>query len=302
LTLPGAAEGLKYYLLPHEQWFSYLTLPSTWIKAYTQVFFSLSVGFGIMFAYGSFLRRETNIVRNAFIIGISDSLTALIAGLAVFGCLGYLSTDAGGGKPISEWMDSSLGIVFIAYPTLISLIPFGKFLGAVFFVMLLLLAIDSAFSLVEAAVKPLEDKFGWSHKRAMFSVCALGFLLGFPFMFHNGLFWFDTLDHFMNHLGLAVACLVECAVFGHVYHTTRVRRELMEDRQNHLGPWWAWMIRYVAPAVLFVLLLWEFVDRFKGSYEGYGRKLEFYAGWAALFAIGIAAVIFTLVRDRDHQT
>jgi len=301
LTLPGAAEGLRYYLLPHEQWFSYLIKPSTWIQAYTQVFFSLSVGFGIMFAYGSFLTRKTNVVRNAFIIGICDSLTAMIAGLAVFSCLGYLATPEGGGKPISDWMDSSLGIVFIAYPTLISLIPGGSVLGAVFFIMLLLLAIDSAFSLVEAAVRPLEDKFGFSHKRAMFSVCGLGFLLGIPFMFQSGLYWFDTLDHFMNHLGLAVACLVECAVFGHVYHTTRIRRELLEDRRNHLGPWWGWMIRYVAPAVLFALLLWESLDRINGSYADYGRTVEFYGGWAALFAIGAGGLWFTLAKGRNHH-
>lgn len=301
VTLPGADVGLAYYLVPRGNWYVYLQRPETWIQAYTQVFFSLSIGFGIMFAYGSFLKRETNIVRNAFIIGISDSLTAIVSGLAVFSCLGYLSTPEGGGIPISDWMASSLGIAFTAYPKLIGLIPGGSVLGPLFFVMLLLLAIDSAFSLVEAVIKPIEDKFGWSHKRAMFTVCGLGFACGIPFMFQSGLFWFDTLDHFMNQFGLAMACLLECLVFGHVYHTTRIRRELLEHRENHLGAWWGWMIRYVAPAVLAGLLMWEVMARVEGSYEGYGRVTEFYGGWAALIGLAVVATVLTVVRGKKES-
>ena len=309
VTLPGAATGLEYYLLPKGDWLAFLFKPDTWIQAYTQVFFSLSIGFGIMIAYGSFLTRETDIVKNAFIIAFSDVLTAFVAGLAVFACLGHLA-EGDNGIPISDWMDSSFGIAFVAYPTLISSIKGGFILGALFFLMLLMLATSSAFSLVEASVAPLEDKFGWSHKKAMFSVCALGFCLGIPFMFHSGIFWFDTLDHFMNHFGLVLACLFECIIVGYVYSTDRVRRELLEHRENRLGAWWGWMIRYVTPVILLALLGWEITKRFLGPYPlamedptgpagGYGRAVEFLAGWLALLLAAAVALVLTLAPGKQ---
>ncbi len=301
VTLPGASEGLAYYMSPRGEFLTFLMRPSTWIAAYTQVFFSISVGFGIMFAYGSFLKKGTNIVRNAFIIAISDALTAIIAGLAVFGCLGYLANLPEGATPISAWMDSSLGIAFVAYPQLINLIPGGMIFGPLFFIMLLMLAVDSAFSLVEGCTAAFEDKYGWSHHRAMLLICGFGFILGIPFMFQTGLYWFDTLDHFMNHFGLMFACIVECLVFGYVYRSGRIRRDLLDHHDNKLGPWFDYLVRYVSPVVLVGLLVWEIVDRAKGSYEGYGRTTEFYGGWLMLIFIGVGALVFTLLKRRKSE-
>ena len=93
-------------------------------------------------------------------------------------------------------MGSSLGICFVAYPTLISTLKGGMFFGPLFFIMLLALAVDSAFSLVEGVVTPIEDKFGWSYRKALLVVCGVSFALGIPFTFQSGLFWFDTVDNF----------------------------------------------------------------------------------------------------------
>ena len=299
LTLDGAKIGLSYYLVPQGDWWRFLLSGETWIQAYTQVFFSLSIGFGIMFAYGSFLDRETDIVKNAFLIGIADALTAFVAGLAVFSALGHLALPGEGSIPISDWMDSSLGIAFVAYPMLISAIPFGSILGPLFFLMLLLLAVDSQFSLVEASVKPLEDKFGWNHRKALFVVCGFGFVLGIPYMFQSGLYWFDTIDHFINHVGIAAGCLIECLVFGYVYRSRRIRAELLEHRENHLGAWWDWMIRYVSPVVLISLLGYEIDQRIGKSYGEYGRTVEALAGWGAIGLIVVIAAVLTLLKGKE---
>ena len=298
MTLPGAFDGLKYYLFVQDQW-SFLLKSKTWLNAFTQVFFSLSIGFGIMFAYGSFINPKTSIVKNAFIIGISDSLTAFVGGLAVFCSLGYLATPDGGGIPIQSWMDSSLGICFVAYPTLINKLPAGYIFGPLFFLMLLTLAVDSAFSLVEASIAPIEDKFKWPHKKAMFVVCFLAFLIGIPITFQSGLYWFDTLDNFMNQFGLAGACLIECIIFGYLYKASRIRRELKENPENKLGPWWGWMIRYVSPLVLIFLIGTELVDRIKGPYGEYPRITEFLGGWLALIFIACMALFLTLAKGRE---
>jgi NSS family neurotransmitter:Na+ symporter len=144
ITLPGAMDGLAYYLTPD---FSKLLNPGVWLAAYTQIFFSLSVGFGIMIAYSSFLPRKTDLVNNAFIVGFADALTAFVGGLAVFGGLGYHAHILG--KSVGELGNiAGPGLAFVTYPAIISNLPLAPFFGVLFFLMLLTLAIDSAFSMV----------------------------------------------------------------------------------------------------------------------------------------------------------
>ncbi len=109
VTLDGAGEGLRYYLTP--VW-SKLLIPQVWLAAVSQVFFSLTVGFGVMIAYGSFINKETCIVSNAWIIGIADALTAVVAGFAVFGALGHKA--ALDGVPVAEVVKSGPGLTAIS--------------------------------------------------------------------------------------------------------------------------------------------------------------------------------------------
>ena len=92
VTLPGAVEGIRFYLVPH---FEQLLNWNLWVAAYGQVFYSLSVGFGIMIAYASFLPRKSDLAKSALIIGIADALTAIIGGFAVFAVLGHLAVEQG---------------------------------------------------------------------------------------------------------------------------------------------------------------------------------------------------------------
>lgn len=302
-TLEGAGDGLRYYLMIGKDTLPYLWRAKTWLNAFTQVFFSLSIGFGIMFAYGSFMDPKANIVKNAFIIAICDSLTAFVGGLAVFAALGHLSIpgDGGTGIPISSWMNSSLGICFIAYPTLINNLPVAFIFGPLFFLMLLTLAVDSAFSLVEAGVSPMEDKFGWKHRKALLVVCTIGFILGIPHLFQSGIYSFDTLDNWMNQFGLAGACLIECIVFGYIYKARRVRDDL-QSRGDRLGKWWSVSIMVISPIVILFLIGSEVVARWKESYEGYGRMTEFYFGWMALIFIGVMALILTVLPGKREKS
>jgi SNF family Na+-dependent transporter len=92
VTLKCAGVGLEYYLVP--AW-GKLADPKLWLAAISQVFYSLSVGFAIMIAYGSFLPKKTNIAMNAIIIGVADSVTAFCGGLAVFSALGHQADKLG---------------------------------------------------------------------------------------------------------------------------------------------------------------------------------------------------------------
>jgi len=295
ITLPGAMEGLTFYLQPE---FSKLLDPQVWLAAYTQIFFSLSVGFGIMIAYSSFLPRKTDLVNNAFIIGFADALTAFVGGLAVFGALGYHAQILG--KPITELSDiAGPGLAFVTYPAIISNLPMAPLFGVLFFLMLLTLAIDSAFSIVEGITSSIIDKWKVSHLKANISVSAIAFIIGLIFCTGAGLYWLDILDHFLNYIALGVSCLLACMFIGWFYGAGRIREYVNSISEFSIGKWWEISIKYFTPVLLILLLSGELIDRFGGSYENYGRLPELLAGWFVLGIIPLAAYFIYKIKGKD---
>jgi NSS family neurotransmitter:Na+ symporter len=285
ITLDGAAIGLAYYLQPV---FSKLLSGKVWLAAYTQVFFSLSIGFAIMYAYGSYLPKKAALITNAYIVAVGDAMTALVSGLAVFGALGYLSAKTG--TPITELEASGPGLAFIVYPTIINNLPMlNKLFGVLFFLMLLTLGIDSAFSLVEAVTAAIRDKFGWSHKKANLTVCAPAFCIGLVFASGAGLYWLDIIDYFMNFFGLSSLCLIECIVIGWIFKTKNVMAHVNSNPGLKIGKIWETMIKFIAPMILIVLIASEAIDRFKAPYSGYPRSAELIGAAVMFILIPLAA-------------
>lgn len=297
VTLEGASIGLIYYLKPT---FAKLLEGKVWLAAYTQVFFSMSIGFAIMFAYGSYLPRKTELVTNAYIVAIGDSLTAFFGGLAVFGALGYLSTQTG--TPITDLKASGPGLAFVVYPMIINELPMLNTLFAVlFFLMLLTLGIDSAFSLVEGVTASLRDKFGWSHKTTNIATAMVGFLFGLIFISGAGLYWLDIIDYFMNFFGLAIACMIECIVIGWIFKTTHVMKHVNSMPGLKIGKVWEIMIKFVVPFILSALLITESIARYKAPYEGYPRKAEAIGALVLFVILPVCAFIFAKMKTKKAE-
>lgn len=296
MTLPGAAEGLSYYLTPI---WSKLADPQIWLAAITQIFFSLSVGFGIMIAYGSFLPGKTNIAANAMIIGIADSLTAFCGGIAVFSALGHQAHQFG--VPVSEVVRSGPGLAFIAYPQIISSLPLAPLFGVLFFVMLLTLAIDSAFSLVEAATSAVRDKWGVSHRRSNLTVGITAFILGLPMLTGSGLYILDIVDHFMNYWGLSLVVLGQVIIIGWAYGSDRMRKHITQNSSFRVGAWWDICIRWVLPMSILWMLFSEIRER-AVPYGSFGlRSQEFLFGWLIIILLPIVADVFAMLPGRKQE-
>ena len=292
VTLPGALQGLNYYLTPD---FSKLLEPQVWLAAFTQVFFSLSVGFGIMIAYGSFLPRKSDIVNNAFIIGLCDAGTAFLGGLAVFGALGYYALITG--KPVEAVVGAGPGLAFVTYPAIISNLPFWQPLfGVLFFVMLLTLAIDSAFSLVEGVAAGLQDKWRLSHKTTNFLVAGMAFCLGVPLTFGGGFYWLDIVDRFMNQFGITIICLIECTVIGYVYGSRKIKEYVNSQSEFSVRGWWDIFIKVITPIVLLFLVVMEAKARIESSYGGYPRSAEFIGGWLVVILIPVVGFLLMKIK------
>jgi len=283
ITLPGAGEGLNFYLKPD---FSALLDAKVWLAAYGQVFFTLSLAMGTMIVYSSYLPKKSDVNNNAFIISLANSGTSFFAGFAVFSTLGYLAQTMNVSVP--EVTNSGIGLAFITYPTAIRLLPFaGAVFGVLFFIMLLTLGIDSAFSQVEPFVAGFTDKWNLSKKWVLRIVCLGGFIIGLIFTTEGGFHWFDILDHFTCSWGLTIVGLLECIVIGYIYKTDKMRKYVNSISEFRIGKWWDFTIKILTPLILGISLILEIYSMVTDGYGGY-------PAWATTIGIIVVAILIVM--------
>ena len=229
LFLPGAGQGLTWYLKP--DW-SKLGDWRVWVEAVTQIFFSLSLGFGIMVAYASYLPEEANIPRNTLITALADSLFAVFAGVAVFATLGFMAHAQGAG--VEDVVTSGIGLAFVAYPEVISELPFlPTVFGVLFFLALTIAGLSSSVSLIQAFVSALQDKYDVDRGKVVTVLCVVGFLLGVVFTTGAGIAWLDLVDHFLTTYGLVLVALMEALIVGWIFGGVRLAGHI----EGASAPW-----------------------------------------------------------------
>ncbi len=282
LQLEGASLGLKAYLKPD---FSELSDPKVWIDAYSQVFFSLSLSFGIMITYASYLPERADITKMAVMTALADSGFAIFAGFAVFAVLGFMAVSLG--KPLPEVVSESIGLAFVAYPKALSLMPFGNLFGALFFFGLVVAGLSSSVSIVEAFVAAMRDKFDYSRRFLTNLACAVGLLGSLPFTTQAGLHWLDIVDHFLSHYGLVPVGILECIAIGWCFSIKMLADHINRISSIGVGPVWIFLIRYFVPLILLVILLGDLYRDLKAPYGGYS--------WTAIILIGRDWLLTTLI-------
>ena len=294
ITLPGSMDGIQYYLYPH---FEQLLNPSVWIAAYGQIFYSLSIGFGIMIAYSSFLKKDAEIINSSIIITLSNCTTSFIGGFAVFGALGYYAKLQG--VAVESVLKGGPGLAFVTYPTIINNLPFARFFGIIFFLMLLTLAIDSAFSLLEAISSSMRDKFNWSIKRSNTTVAAVAFVIGLIFTTGAGLYWLDIVDKWIEFFGLCAVVLVECVVLGWFFKIDKLRNYANDYSEIRISKLWNYLIKLIIPIIIFALIITETIKLITKGYEGYPASALLIAGWGVVILLPIASFIFSRIGRKE---
>jgi len=292
LTLEGSMQGLAYYLDP--VW-SELAKPVTWRYAFGQVFFSLSLAYGIMITYASFLHRKSDLNNNAGIISIADFATSFVAGLAVFATLGgmaFVTQQAGHAVPVEKVAETGPSLAFVAFPYALAQLPYSAWFSFIFFFALVTLGIDSAFSMTEAIVASIVDKTGWRRSIVLPALSAVGFALGLVYVTEGGFNWLGTIDGFVNGTwGITFMGLLECVVLGWLWRIGTLRHHANSRSDWKVGRWWDYLIRMVIPVVLGALFFWQLFDDITG--EGFLRTPQ--GEWILPNCVGLGIVAFVPV-------
>ena len=295
LQLPGAWTAIRENYLSCD--FSKISLLSdegraVWVAAFGQIFFTLSLGFGIMITYASYLPKKTDIVGNALTTCVLNCLYSFITGFAVFGTIGYMAQAQGVG--FGEVIKSGPGLAFMVYPEAISQLPAGnKIFGALFFLVLIVAGLSSAISLTEAFSCSICDKFKISRKKATTIICGLGLAGSIVFTTRAGLWILDIVDHFINNYALILGGILECILVGWILKSGVMRRHVNSVSSVKLPVVWDIAVRFVTPAMLIIIVVGALRNEFKAAYENYPVVALLFIGGGILFATRLVSFILS---------
>lgn len=284
--LPGALDGLNYLFQPD---FSKIADPKVWSAAYGQIFFTLSVGFAIMLAYSSYLPEKSDINNNAFMTVLINCGFSIIAGILIFSILGYMAHEQA--KPLTEVVNSGVGLAFITIPAAINLLPAPYILGPVFFFALVIAGLSSHLSTIEAATSAFMDKLNWSRKKAASVVCGVGLIASMFFATNGGLLLLDLVDYFINNIALLSSCIVDLFIMGWLVKLTDIHKHVNSISEFTVGKWFEICLRFLSPAFLLVILGTNIVNTLTEGYGGYAHSDLMMLGWGVIAAMLVVAIV-----------
>lgn len=296
LFLDGAAQGLDAFFSPDWQ---ALKDPGVWVAAYGQIFFSLSVAFGIMLTYSSYLKPRTNLTGTGLVTGFANSSFEVLAGIGVFAALGFMSQQQG--VPVKEVASSGIGLAFIAFPTIINEMPLGSVFGVLFFGSLTIAGFTSLFSLLEVVVSAVKDKTGWDRKTTAVGVGVLMGLISLAlFSTTSGLATLDIMDKFTNNVGIVAIALISIVVIDWICRRIdEFALHLSAVSSFRVGTLWRICVVNVTTIVLGYTLVQELIGLFAEPYGGYTEKQVFLFGWLVLIIVVAAAFVLTVLPWRS---
>ena len=292
VLLPGAATGLNALFTP--DWAA-LKNPGVWVAAYGQIFFSLSVAFGIMLTYSSYLRPRTNLTGTGLVTAFANSSFEVLAGIGVFSALGFMAANSG--VAVDDVATNGIGLAFMAFPTIIGEMPGGTVFGFLFFLSLAIAGFTSLFSLQEVVVSAVRDKTGLPRKTVaivMGVVMALLSLLLFSTT--SGLTSLDIVDKFTNNIGIVGVAFLSIVVVDWVLRRlNEFGLHLNAVSSFQVGTIWRICVTNLTAVVLIYTLITEFIGLFQEPYGGYTAAQNGVFGWGVIAVIVIVSLIMPLV-------
>uniref|UniRef100_A0A8C6TYH1 Solute carrier family 6 member 13 n=1 Tax=Neogobius melanostomus TaxID=47308 RepID=A0A8C6TYH1_9GOBI len=282
LTLPGAMNGIQFYLYPD---LSRLSDPQVWMDAGTQIFFSFAICLGSLTALGSYNKYNNNFYRDCLCLCFLNSGTSFIAGFAIFSILGFMSYEQN--VPISEVAESGPGLAFIAYPRAVSMMPFSPLWACCFFIMIVFLGLDSQFVSVESLVTAIVDMypsvFRRKKRRELFilGISIVSFLAGLIMLTEGGLYIFQLFDYYAaSGMCLLLVAIFETVCVAWFYGADRFYDNIEDMIGYRPGPVMKYCWLFFTPATCFGTFAFSLIKYTPLKYNG----VYVYPWWG--YAIG----------------
>ena len=263
LTLDGALEGLKYYVLPNFKDFTFEQLLKTIVGAMGQLFYSMSLAMGIMITYGSYMRKEDALEQSVRQIEVFDTFVAFLAGLIIVPSVFVFS----GGN--TDQLNAGPSLMFKTLPAVFDSMPAGDIIGGAFFILVTLAALTSSISLMETVTAVVMEKFRLNRVASCFVVIGITLVLGMLSVLGYsswsevkllGMQFLDFFDFITNNVMMPILAFFTCILIGYVAKTSYVEDEVLhgQDRfsAKHL---FRIMIKFVCPVCMIIILLTPFI-------------------------------------------
>ena len=292
---PHLGEALSALFVPKWEAFGDVNL---WVNAMGQSFYSLSIMMAIMFAYGSYLKKTSNIAVDSIIIAFSDLAISVLSGIVLF------TTMYSTGQTVDNMSASGIATAYIIYPTaIVNLTPFGvgnAIFGFIFYFMLCTLAIDSAFSILEGIATSVADKFKLPKKKTTLVIAIIAALISIVYITGAGVGYLDIVDNWTNQYSLIIIGLLEALIVGWFFMPKKVLNEINKNTDKFKMPkWWFYTsVKVLAPLALGFLLVWQFVALIKAGFrydKSYDLAAEIIAGWLVTILVFASGFIIKLV-------
>ena len=254
ITLPGAMDGLIYYIKPNFQHCSIKTI----VAAMGQLFYSMSLAMGIMITYGSYMKKGTNLETSVSQIEIFDTAIAFFAGMMIVPAVFVF--NGGDGAAIN----AGPGLMFSTLPKVFNTMPMGNLIGLLFFVLVLFAALTSSISLLETITSIICDKLHWERKLTIIVITLFSFSLaipsslGFGVLGHImplGMDFLTFFDFISNSILMPIVAFLTCIFIGYIAKPTIVIDEVKLNGPFKREKLFVIMTKYIAPICLIIILV-----------------------------------------------
>lgn len=262
VTRPGALAGVKYFLVPNVENFSWMTV----VSAMGQMFYSLSIAMGILITFGSYMKKDVSIEDSTRNVEIFDTAIAIMAGLMIIPAVFAFS----GGDP--NTLQAGPSLMFITIPKVFDSMGLGTAVGILFFLLVLFAAITSSIALTESTVSTFEDELGWGRRQSTIlagvimlglgSLSSLGYgplasvkIIGMQFL--------DFFDFLTNSVMMPIAAIATCLLVSRVIGLKAIEDEVLLGESKFRRKFiFNFMIKYLCPIFAVIILISSVANAF----------------------------------------